>query len=184
MDFDEFVDSLMEESKALFEKAKGSDDLFTKNTYLHASLLLSLSYLESCVNSIISEILVEPYNNKYGIMERSILLEKEIKFEKGQFYLSNKLKMSRLTDRIELLYYIIQKQEISQSDTWFITLKQSIDIRNKLVHPKEPIIVTEKQVENALNSVLDTVNNLYQAVYKKKLPSYNRGLSSKYELKK
>lgn len=183
MDFDEFVDSLMEESKALFEKAKSSTDSFTKNTYLHASLLLSLSYLESCVNSIISEILVEPYNNKYGIMEQSILLEKEIKFDRGRLNLSEKLKMSRLTDRIELLTYIIKNQEISPTDTWFTTLKQSIDLRNKLVHPKEAVVVTEKQVENALNSVLDTVNHLYQAVYKKKLPSYNRGLSSKYELK-
>lgn len=184
MDFDEFVDSLMEESKALFEKAKSSDDLFTKNTYLHASLLLSLSYLESCVNSIISEILVVPYNNEYGIMEQSVLLEKDIEFEGGQFQLSRKLKMSRLTDRIELLNYIIKKQKITPADTWFTVLKQSIDLRNKLVHPKEAVVLTEKQVENALNSVLDTVNHLYITVYKKKLPSYNRGLSSKYDLKR
>ena len=66
-------------------------------------LLLVMSSLEACVNSISEELLVEPYNEEYNIVEQSLLLEKEFVFEKGQFVLGNKLKMYRLIERIEFL---------------------------------------------------------------------------------
>lgn len=61
-------------------------------------------------------------------------------------------------------------------------LKQSIDFRNKLVHPKEYIEISEKQVENAINAVLDTMNKLYLVIYKRKFPAYGMGITSKYDI--
>ena len=78
MDFDNFVIQLFEEAKSFFEKAKSSTKQDSKDAYLHASLLLVMSSLEACVNSITAEILIEPYNNKYELIEQSLLLEKEI----------------------------------------------------------------------------------------------------------
>ena len=127
--------------------------------------------------------MIEPYNEIYSLNEQALLLEKEISFKNGSFQLANGLKMSRLIDRIELLHYKTTGIKLNQSDTWFSALKQSINLRNKLVHPKDAIELTDRQVEIAISSVIETVNHLYQAVYKKKLPYYNLGLSSKFDIK-
>ncbi len=49
-EFDSFSTQLLEESKALLEKAKSAEP-FTQSAYLHAGLLLTMSALEACVNS-------------------------------------------------------------------------------------------------------------------------------------
>lgn len=179
MDFDSFVIQLFEEAKSFFEKAKCSTEKESKEAYLHSSLLLVMSSLEACVNSIVEEILIEPYKDKYDLLEQSLLLEKEIVFENGHYKLGNKLKMSRITERIEFLIFKFSGKEIPPTTEWFQQLKQSIDFRNKLVHPKEYIMLTEKQVENAMSSVLETINELYKAVYKKAFPSYGFGITSR-----
>lgn len=179
MDFDNFVIQLFEEAKAFFEKAKSSTEKDSKNAYLHASLLLVMSSLEASVNSIVGEILIEPYNNNYELLEQSLLLEKEIVFENGHYKMGNRLKMSRLIEKIEFLIVKFSGKEISSTCEWFNQLKQSIDFRNKLVHPKEYIMLTEKQVENAILSVLEAINELYKSVYKKTFPSYTFGITSR-----
>lgn len=182
MEFDKFVIQLFEEAKSFYEKAKCTEEKDTKDAYLHASLLLIMSSLEACINSIVDELLIEPYNNEYDLLEQSLLLEKEIIFEKGHYKLGNKLKMSRMTDRVEFIIYKYSGKEIPASSEWFNQLKQSIDIRNKLVHPKEYISLTEKQVEIAMLSVLDAINELYKAVYKKAFPSYSFGTTSRLSI--
>lgn len=64
-----------------------------------------MSALEACLNSMAEELLIEPYGDSYTVYERALLLEKEVRFERGEYYLSNSLKISRITDRIEFLYY-------------------------------------------------------------------------------
>jgi hypothetical protein len=48
------------------------------------------------------------------------------------------------------------------------------------VHPKaDPPNISEAAVTKALNAIIELLNFVFTAVYKKKLPAYNRGLSSK-----
>ena len=54
-EFDSFATQLLEESKTLLEKAKRVEG-FSKITYYHSSLLLAISALEACINSIADEI--------------------------------------------------------------------------------------------------------------------------------
>lgn len=180
-DFDSFSIQLLEESKALLEKAT-TEDAFTQSAYLHSSLLLATSALEACINSIVEEILIEPYRKQYTVYEQALLLEKDIKFDRGEYVLKNGLKISRITDRIEFLYYKYTGKKLDGNDSWYATLKQSIDLRNKLVHPKEHIQLTIKQVEISVLSVVDTINELYKAVYKHKFPAVDRGIVSKYTI--
>lgn len=182
MDFDAFITQLIEEAKAFFEKAKTVNDDLAKEAYLHSSLLLVMSSLEACINAIIEEVMIEPYRDKYGVLEQSLLLEKDIKFKNGHYQLGNGLKISRMTERIECLIYKHTGKELNPSESWYVMLKQSIDFRNKLVHPKEYVKITERHVENAIISVLDTMNNLYLAIYKRKFPAYDVGVLSKYDL--
>lgn len=180
-EFDSFASQLLEESKALLEKSRVTDD-FAQTTYLHSSLLLAFSALEACINSISDELLVDSYKNCYTVHEQGLLLEKDVRFEKGNFVLSNSLKISRITDRIEFLYCKFTTNKLDGTFPWYANLKQSMDLRNKLVHPKEDMQVTAKQVETAIISVVDAVNELYKAVYHCKFPSYNRGISPKHTL--
>ena len=182
MDFDNFAVQLFEESKVLFEKAKATSDDFSKDVFLHSSLLLVMSSLEACVNSISEELLIDPYINDYSLLEQSLLLEREIIYKNGRYQLGSSLKMSRLVDKIEYLMVRFLRDKWDVNSTWFVQLKQSIDFRNKLVHPKEYVKITEKQVENAINSVLETMNALFKAIYKKTFPSYSYGLTSRYEI--
>ena len=179
--FDSFASQLLEESKALLDKAKAAED-FSQATYLHSSLLLAISALEACINSISDELLIEPFQNGYTVHEQGLLLEREVRFEKGDFILSNSLKISRITDRIEFLYSKFAAKKLDVTFELYTSLKQSIDLRNKLVHPKEDMQVTVKQVELAIFSVIDAINELYKAVYQRKFPSYNRGISPKLTL--
>ena len=182
MDFDNFTVQLFEESKALYEKAKATSDDFSKDTFLHSSLLLVMSSLEACVNSISEELLIDPYKDDYSLLEQSLLLEKDITYKNGCYQLGTSLKMSRLVDKIEFLMVKFLRDKWDSNVTWFVQLKQGIDYRNRLVHPKEYIKITEKQVEVTITSVLKTMNALFKAVYKKQFPSYSYELTSRYDI--
>ena len=180
-EFDSFATQLLEESKTLLEKAKRVEG-FSKITYYHSSLLLAISALEACINSIADEILIDPYKNEYTIYEQGLLLEKDVRFDKGEFVLSNGLKISRITDRIEFLYYKFTRKRLDGTYQWYANLRQCIDIRNKLVHPKEQLRISDNQVELAILSVIETINQLYLAVYKRKFPAYDWGINPRKEL--
>ena len=180
-EFDSFSNQLLEEAKAFLEKARKNENE-AQTAYLHSSLLIAISALEAFVNSIIDEMLIEPYDRMYSVHERALLLEKEVRFERGEFVLSNTLKISRLTDRIEFLYFKYTGKNLDGTTQWYAELKQGIKIRNELVHPKGNVTLTIKQVENVITSVIETVNELYKVVYKTKFPRYNIELSSSLQL--
>lgn len=180
-EFSSFIVQLLDESKCFLQKARNEKSTPVCQAFLHASLLIAISSLEACVNSIAEELLREPYVNRYSLLEQSLLLEREIKFKNGQYSIGSSLKMSRLTDRIEFLYFKFGQKKIQPTDEWYCFLKQAIITRNNLVHPKKNTILTIDQIEQALLSVLNTINSLYLVVYRSKFPAYNLGLHSTIE---
>lgn len=175
-DFDFFGEMLFEEAKYYLEIAQGKEVADGEKTAaLHASLLLAMSALEAYINSVAGE-LVAAF--ELDIYEKSILAEKNIELNKGIVNLGNGLKMYRLIDRIALIYSKYSKKEIDDSVTWYMEIKQTIDLRNNLVHPKDMVRVTCRQVEKALWSVLNTVNEIFLVVYGKKVPIYNYGIQA------
>lgn len=175
-EFDEFAVDLFEEATRFFEKANESKSDEEKKAYLHASILLGMSSLEAFLNAIAEELLVRP---DLPLQEQAILAEKDIKFNKGKFELGNQLKIYRVIDRIEFIYCKFSGKSITNADLWHQNIKQSISLRNSLIHPKNLVAINEKQAENVLKSILDTVNQLYLSIYRKGLPIYLKGLQSK-----
>lgn len=112
------------------------------------------------------------------LQEQAILAEKEIRFINGKFVLGNQLKMYRVIDRIEFLYYKFSGKSIISTDLWYQNIKQSISLRNSLVHPKNLVAIDEKQTAQTLQAILDTVNQLYLSIYRRGLPIYRKGLQS------
>ena len=74
--------------------------------------------------------------------------------------------------------YKYSNKPISSQDTWNQNIKQTIKLRNDLVHPKSELTITYSQVESALQNILQTIDVLYKAVYKTHVPILNYGLLS------
>lgn len=174
--FDFFGQQLFEEAKYFLEKAKQEErDSEKESAFLHASLLLGMSSLEAYVNSI-SEELCSSF--ELEVYEKSMLAEREIKIKKGKVVVGNSLKMFRLIDRIEFIYCKYSHKDITETDVWNTNIKQTINLRNNLVHPKQTVKLTYIQTEKALESILNTVNILFNAVYKRNVPIFNYGLQA------
>ncbi len=160
-----------------FEISKENRDLIARKAYLHASLLLSISSLEAFVNGIAID-----FKNVSGLSlhEKAFLEEKQIMLKNGDFLITNQLKMSRLTDRIEFLFIKFNKALLNKRSKWWQNLKAGIALRNNMVHPKEYHDIKDQQIEATLLAVIECINNLFRAIYKKKLPSFSMGLNSKF----
>ena len=94
-EFDQYSDDLLEQSKRFLEIAKRYTDQEAINAYLNAALLISISSLEASVNSLIDDF---SKSENFSLLEKSFLNEKELDFKNGVFILSNRIKMSRLTE--------------------------------------------------------------------------------------
>ncbi len=175
--FDKFSADLLEESKRFLELANNSETSVGETAFLHASILTGMSALEAYINSIAEELLTWP---KFGLHEKALLGEKDIELKNGEFSLSEKLKIYRLTDRIEFLYYKFKSIKLSgKNEKWWPDLKNSIKLRNSLVHPKEEIKITSERVEVLIQSIIDCLLCLSQIIYGKKFSFKNLGLQSK-----
>lgn len=174
--FDSFSNNLLEEAKRYFEKAKESTNQQAKNANLHSALLLSISSLEAFINGISDEM---KNASSLNLLEKAFLLEKVVSLENGKFIIGDRLKMSRLLERIELLFTKFDVSKLDKNSTWWHKLNEGIALRNNLVHPKEFTEMKEDQIESTLKAVIDCINNLFLAVYKKGLPTNNMGLDSK-----
>jgi hypothetical protein len=172
---DEFASLLFEEAKAFLEQYRAHISNEAALAYLHAALLLGYCALEAHINSIAADFADRP---EMDLPEKSILQEREIVLKNGKFQLSPTLKIFRLEDRYEFLYHRFQCQPFDKTSAWWCQLKAGLDIRNDITHPRNPRIVTEKEVTLSLGAVLESLDVLYKAVYKKPYPSKGRQLDS------
>jgi hypothetical protein len=175
-DFDEFCDDLLEQSKRFYEKSKSSNNEEAKSAFNNASLLLAICSLEAYINAIADE---QSMAEGYPLQLKSALLEREIRLEKGQFVLTNSLKMSRLTDKLEIIYRRATNKPIVHSESWWVDLGTGIDLRNKLVHPKDAVSINIENVERVINAVQGCLTAIYQALYKKRFPKQSATIVSK-----
>ena len=174
---DEFAATLLEEAKRFLERGKDAQGEMAEAPNLHTALLLSLCSLEAYVNAAADAFSTRP---DLSVHEKGVLLERDVQLVDGSFQITNKLRISRLEDRIELLH---QKFSMTGSlDTtapWRSDLSGAIALRNQLTHPKTIPLITIGSVEKSIEAVIETINALYLALYDRELPSVGLGLSSK-----
>ncbi|MCS5716437.1 hypothetical protein NVV95_17965 [Herbiconiux sp. CPCC 205716] len=169
---DAFSIQLLDEAKRFMEKGSvGSTD--ERNAYLHAALIVGFSALESHLNGIADELSTRPQTS---LLDNSLLLEREVKIDKGEWQLGRE-KFFRLEDRISFLIAQYAKRTPS-SYAWWSDLLSGIKERNALVHPREVVVLTPADVERFLSAIVDSLNDLYVAVFGKGHPSFKRGLQS------
>lgn len=172
---DIFSRELTEEAKRFLEKAKKEKSLEGKNAYLHAALLVAFAALEGHINSIADDFLVR---RDLTILEQSILSEKTIGFENGEFCLKDQLKMYRLEERIEFIYRRFSGKCLKKDAPWWGKLKNGINLRNRLIHPKKREVFTEAMIEASIQAIIDTLDIIYRAIYKRPYPIAKRRIIS------
>jgi hypothetical protein len=175
-DFDAFAVQLLEEAKRFLEKAKEVEDPAAEAAYLHAALMLSFCAIDAQVNSIGEE---SSIRTDISAHERGLILERDVKLQKGEFRLQSSLRMQRLEDRIEFLHAKFSGKPIDKSQKWWSQLGVAIQLRNQLTHPKAIPAVTETAVGSAISSIIGAIHALYRSIYKKNFPPVRQGLNSK-----
>lgn len=177
-EIDRLSNELLEEAKRFLEKAQlASNGSADRGAYAHAAILLGFSALEAHLNAVAEELAARP---NLGVLDRSILTEREFTLDDGRYQVTQRLKMYRLEDR--LLYIVANfSPSGSQSPTtsaWWHKLKAGIDLRNQLVHPKTRVQVDTAAVGSALTAILECLDTVYQAVFSRPFPPLKRGLQS------
>ena len=175
VDIDEFAMSLLEEAKRFLEKATDDVDATARTAYLHAALMLAFCSLEAHINAIGEEFATRP---DLSLHVKSILLEQEVKLDDGEFKLGG-LRMYRLEDRILFLHRQLSGKALDKTLPWWGQLKNAMDTRNKLTHPKDAHPVTIELARAAIQAVVSTIDSLYQAIYKKGFSAAKLGLQSR-----
>lgn len=171
--FGDYCVELMETAKGYRAKAAGAEEADAKQAYLRAALLHAFSFLEAHLNYLAEHF---EHSAIYSVNEKGVLLERDVTFERGVFALSARSKFSRMTDRIELLLGKGTAAQPVGKDAWFSPLKDSIKVRNALVHPREAHVLTDKQLDDAMKAILTCVDALYRAALGKPLPYAKKGL--------
>lgn len=174
--FDKYSVDLLEEAKRFLELAKKKQGASGEKAYLHAALLVSISSLEAFVNGIADDF---KDSTAFSLHERAFLMEREVTLEKGKFKITNRLKMARLTERIEFLFNKFKPNFLAKDADWWSNLRSGIQLRNNIVHPKEFSDIQYRDVEATIKSVISCINQLFLTVYKRSFPGFSLGLESK-----
>jgi hypothetical protein len=172
-----FASDLLEEAKRFLEKAKESSDPTVKKAYLHAALMVGFASFEAHVNAIADDFLSRGDLNPH---ERGLLAEHAVELTDGEFREKDLLKVHRLEDRVLFLCRRFSKTPVDRNESYWSDFVAATKLRNALTHPKaDPPNINEAAVKKTLSAIIELLNFMYKAIYKKKLPAYNRGLLSK-----
>ena len=173
---DTFASLLLEEAKRFLEIASEASEEEGVNANLHASMVLAFCALEAHINAVSDEM---AFQKGLTAHEKSILMEREVRLENGQYKLKNDLKMYRLEDRILFLFARFTKSTLDKNVLWWAKLKASLKVRNRISHPKDVTILTNQDVADGIQAIVDCLDALYQAIYGRRLPASTRGLQSR-----
>src|SRR5262245_17406111 len=154
-EIDAFATQLLEEAKAFLEKARGIAVIKNKEAYLHAALNLGFCALEANLNAIAEDFLTL---SNLSPLERSILSERKVELENGEFRITKQLQIYRLEDRLLFLCTRFSKKApLDRKAAYWGQFKDALKLRNGLTHPKTPAVVTEASVERALLAIIQVL---------------------------
>jgi hypothetical protein len=177
-EIDTLATSLLEEAKRFLEIAKRAKSAPATTANLHAALMLGFCSLEAHINGIAADF---SHRKDIPLLEKSVLQEREVKFDGGQFALKGTRYYS-IAERIKLMHRYFDSKPLDTSQVWWSRLSDAIILRNQLTHPRDPPPkITSQAVQAALESIVAAIDSLFRAVYKKPFPAAGRGLESRLE---
>jgi hypothetical protein len=175
-EIDLFANQLLEEAKRFLEKTGEVGEPAAEAANLHAALMLAFCALEAQLNAICEEFSIR---HDLSAHEKGLLLEREVRLEDGEFRVRPNLRMARVEDKIQFLYTKFAGKPVDRSSEWWGRLNEATLLRNQLTHAKTVAPVTQAAVESATLAIINALDSLYRAIYKRGFPAASQGLSSK-----
>ncbi|MFH1109443.1 MAG: hypothetical protein V1790_09645 [Planctomycetota bacterium] len=173
--FDEFCATLLEEAKRFLEKADETSDRTGSTAFCHAALNLGICAFEAHVNAVAEEFLPRPELN---ILEKSILSEADIDLEHGSFKLSSRPRYFRTLERYEFLWHRFSNRKLNRNVAWWSRLREAFGLRDALTHPRTPATVDSEVARRSVQALIDALDALFVAIYRRRCPGAKRGLRS------
>ena len=170
-DLSGFSRNLLESAKFFLQQGKRERKGKRKQACFRAALYHSLAYVEAQVNDIAEHFTA---SGPFTMHELGFLLEKVITLKQGRFVMDGSLKMSRLTDRIDLLANHFGEDPVELPR--YELLKDALRRRNALSHPKADIELTDAEVVAAIEASVSVCSRLAKCIFGKDLPYADRGL--------
>ena len=174
-DIDDLSVQLLEQAKRFLERAKSEPDQDGQSAYCNAALLLGFCALEAHLNAVAEELTLR---KGLGVLDQSILSERDFSLDAGRFVVTKKLKIYRLEDRLSHIFATFTSSNVLSAHSWWGNLKVGLELRNRLVHAKSGLRIDEGAVARSLRAILDCLDDLYRGVYRRRYPAHNRGLDS------
>ncbi len=172
-----FASELLEEAKRFLEKAHQATEPDGRKAYLHAAVMVGFAAFEAHVNSIADDFLSR---TDLDPNERGVLAEHTVELIDGEFREKESLKIWRVEDRVLFLCRRFSKTPVDRRAPYWSDFVEASRLRNRLIHPKlEPPTIGPADAGRALKAIIDLLAFMFTNIYKRKLPAYNRGLSSK-----
>jgi hypothetical protein len=104
--------------------------------------------------------------------------KKDVRLEAGVFAAQG-FRMTRLEDRYLFLHQRFGGTELDRIVGWWAELSSAAELRNRLTHPKVVPQITVNAVQRAIQAIIDAIDSLFRAIYRKPFPARIRGLQSR-----
>src|SRR6266571_2630148 len=121
---DDFAKLLFDEAKVFLEKGRNATSPEAQSAYFHASLLVGFCSLEAHLNSIADDFFTT--RSDLSLLDKSILKERKIELENGEYTLTDEFKMFRLEDRIDYLSRRFASKLIDKEAPYWTNFKEAI----------------------------------------------------------
>jgi hypothetical protein len=172
-----FASELLEEAKRFLEKADGTSNQDGKKAFLHAAVMLGFASFEGYINAIADDFLSRQDLHAY---ERGVLAEHTVDLVDGEFRERDSLKIWRLEDRVLFLCRRFSKTPVDRKASYWSDFIEASKLRNSLTHPKtDPPTIGPAAASRALKAIIELLAFMFANIYHRKLPAYDRALSSK-----
>lgn len=168
---DAFSIKLLDEAKRFLERANESGE---PDPFLHAALVLAFSALESHLNGVADELTIR---QDVTILDEAVLTERSLNLKAGQWELSSDSRFYRLEDRMAYVFKRYADTNVT-AYPWWSDLKEALNARNLLVHPRDVVSISLSEVERFLSAIIEALNDVYMAAFGKGHPAHGRGLQS------
>lgn len=168
-----YAKDLMDSAKGFAERGKSEPDKKMQQAFFRAAFLHGFSFLEAHLNE-----LADHFRGKktISVHDLGVLLEREVRLEKGTFKITSATKFSRITDRIDVLLANFSSDISASKANWYSDLSEALLSRNKLVHAKEVHELSHEEVMRAIRAIIDCIDALFLAVFKKGFPYKGKSL--------
>ena len=164
----DFIWALFEDVDHFLREAdKNQNDLMSQQRHLRVSILCAWGAFEGWINKTCSDFATT--DSSLAPCELGFLLERRVRLEKGEFYVSNSDKYESTEAKLEFLLRRFGQTKLNKSTVQWERYQAAKHMRDSIVHPKNnrPMKLEVADVKQAVKALKDYINLMSNKIYKR-----------------